>query len=555
MPYGDADALAAAVDDTVAAVVLEPIQGENGVVVPAGRLPGPGPGALRRRRRAALGRRGADRDGPGRLLAGPRRRGRDRRPRHRGQGAGQRVPDRGLHRQRPGGHPAGSGQPRQHLRRQPGGGDRRAGGDRGDRAGRAARAGERPRRPPGRRRARPRPSDRSPAYAAAACCARSPWPPRSPRPSPTPRWTPASSSTPRGRTCSGWPRRWWSPPTSWTPSSPRCPACWTRAGMTLRHFLADDDLTAAEQAAVLDLADALKADPYKISPLAGPRSVALLFDKPTLRTQTSFSAGVVELGGFPMIVDGRLAQIGEREPVADIARVLGRQCAAIVWRTFGQDRIEEMAAYAGVPVVNALTDQFHPCQVLADLHDHPGAPGPAGRADPGLRRRRRQQHGPLLPAGRRPGRPARPDRCAGGVLSPTRTSWSGPRRWPPRPAAACRSPSRPPRRWPAPTWSPPTPGSRWAGDRRPGPVQPLRPVRGDRRAARPARPTRSCCTACPPTAARRSRPTVLDGPRRWSGTRPRTGGTCRRRCWPSSSDPLTTVRGTSHDRRPPAGAC
>jgi ornithine carbamoyltransferase len=137
--------------------------------------------------------------------------------------------------------------------------------------------------------------------------------------------------------------------------------------MTLRHFLADDDLTAAEQAAVLDLADKLKADPFAIRPLAGPRSVALLFDKPTLRTQTSFSAGVVELGGFPMIVDGRLAQIGEREPVADVARVLGRQCAAIVWRTFGQDRIEELAAYAGVPVVNALTDRYHPCQALADL--------------------------------------------------------------------------------------------------------------------------------------------------------------------------------------------
>ncbi len=137
--------------------------------------------------------------------------------------------------------------------------------------------------------------------------------------------------------------------------------------MTCRHFLADDDLTASEQTAVLDLADALKADPFKISPLAGPRSVALLFDKPTLRTQTSFSAGVVELGGFPMIVDGRLAQIGEREPVADVARVLGRQCAAIVWRTFGQDRIEQMAAYAGVPVVNALTDRHHPCQALADL--------------------------------------------------------------------------------------------------------------------------------------------------------------------------------------------
>ncbi len=137
--------------------------------------------------------------------------------------------------------------------------------------------------------------------------------------------------------------------------------------MTLRHFLADDDLTAAEQVAILDLADAFKADPYRISPLAGPRSVALLFDKPTLRTQASFSAGIAELGGFPMIIDGRLAGIGVRESVADTARVLGRQCAAVVWRTFAQSRIEEMAAYAGVPVINALTDEFHPCQVLADL--------------------------------------------------------------------------------------------------------------------------------------------------------------------------------------------
>lgn len=135
----------------------------------------------------------------------------------------------------------------------------------------------------------------------------------------------------------------------------------------VRHFLRDDDLSADEQRWVLELALRLKADRFALQPLAGPRTVAVLFDKPTLRTQVSFTAGVVELGGYPMVVDGKLAQIGVRESVADTARVLGRQVAAIVWRTYEQARLEEMAAHAGVPVVNALTDQFHPCQVLADL--------------------------------------------------------------------------------------------------------------------------------------------------------------------------------------------
>jgi ornithine carbamoyltransferase len=147
-----------------------------------------------------------------------------------------------------------------------------------------------------------------------------------------------------------------------------------------RHFLRDDDLSPAEQHAVLDLADQMKADRHRHRPLTGPRSVALIFDKPTLRTQLSFSVGVAELGGHPIIVDGRLAGIGERESIADSTRVIARQVAAIVWRTFGQERIEEMAAISPVPVVNALTDQFHPCQVLADLQtirEHCG--GLAGR--------------------------------------------------------------------------------------------------------------------------------------------------------------------------------
>lgn len=134
-----------------------------------------------------------------------------------------------------------------------------------------------------------------------------------------------------------------------------------------RHFLRDDDLTPAEQAEVLALAARLKAEPFSQQPLAGPHTVAMVFDRPTLRTQVSFAAGIAELGGNPMTVDGGLAAMGKREGVEDVARVLGRQASAIVWRTAHQSDIDTMAAYAGVPVVNALTDEFHPCQLLADL--------------------------------------------------------------------------------------------------------------------------------------------------------------------------------------------
>ena len=149
----------------------------------------------------------------------------------------------------------------------------------------------------------------------------------------------------------------------------------------VRSFLRDDDLTPAEQAQVLDLAATLKAAPYDHKPLAGPRTVATIYDKPTLRTQSSFSAGIAELGGHPMLVDGSLAGIGVRESVADVARILGRQASMIVWRTFAQSHLDEMAQRSGVPVINALTDEFHPCQLLADLltiREHRADAGLAG---------------------------------------------------------------------------------------------------------------------------------------------------------------------------------
>lgn len=135
----------------------------------------------------------------------------------------------------------------------------------------------------------------------------------------------------------------------------------------MRHFLRDDDLSPSEQREVLELALVLRQQRHLHQPFSGPQAVAVLFDKPSTRTRVSFAAGIAELGGYPLVLDAASSQMGRGESIADTAKVLGRQVSAIVWRTFGQDRLEEMAQYAGVPVVNALTDSFHPCQILADL--------------------------------------------------------------------------------------------------------------------------------------------------------------------------------------------
>ncbi|MBV0895187.1 ornithine carbamoyltransferase [Microbacterium sp. NC79] len=134
-----------------------------------------------------------------------------------------------------------------------------------------------------------------------------------------------------------------------------------------RHFLRDDDITPAEQAEILDLAVQLKADRWSQQPLAGPQTVAVIFDKSSTRTRVSFAVGIADLGGSPLIISTANSQLGGKETPADTARVLERQVAAIVWRTYAQAGLEEMAAGTRVPVVNALSDDFHPCQLLADL--------------------------------------------------------------------------------------------------------------------------------------------------------------------------------------------
>ncbi|MGC5646436.1 UNVERIFIED_CONTAM: ornithine carbamoyltransferase [Kocuria sp. CPCC 205274] len=136
--------------------------------------------------------------------------------------------------------------------------------------------------------------------------------------------------------------------------------------MTPRHFLVDTDLSQQEQTEVLELAARLKTDRWAHRPYAGPQTVAVIFDKTSTRTRVSFSAGIADLGGNPLMINPGESQLG-KESVADTARVFSRMASTIVWRTYAQSGLEEMAAAATVPVVNGLSDDYHPCQILADL--------------------------------------------------------------------------------------------------------------------------------------------------------------------------------------------
>jgi len=135
----------------------------------------------------------------------------------------------------------------------------------------------------------------------------------------------------------------------------------------MRHFLRDDDLDPAEQSEVLDLAAIMKADRYGHRPLAGPKGVAVIFERQSLRTRVSFEVGIAELGGQPVVIDARTTHFGRGESIEDAARVLSRYVSAVVIRSGPDERVLALAGAATVPVINALTDGFHPCQILADL--------------------------------------------------------------------------------------------------------------------------------------------------------------------------------------------
>jgi ornithine carbamoyltransferase len=133
-----------------------------------------------------------------------------------------------------------------------------------------------------------------------------------------------------------------------------------------RDFLAIPDFTADELYALLQLAADMKARRVDGRPLTG-KTIGLIFEKSSTRTRVSFEAGAFQLGGHALFLSSRDIQLGRGEPVRDTARVLSRYVDGLMVRTFGHDRIEELAEFATVPVINGLTDLLHPCQVLADL--------------------------------------------------------------------------------------------------------------------------------------------------------------------------------------------
>ena len=135
--------------------------------------------------------------------------------------------------------------------------------------------------------------------------------------------------------------------------------------LNARHIISSTDLSPAETLDLLRLASKLKTSDQP-QPLKG-KTVALLFEKPSLRTKVSFQVATTQLGGASLFLGPDEVGLGRREPVADVARVLSRMVDAVVVRTFAQKTLEEMARYSSVPVINALSDAEHPCQALADL--------------------------------------------------------------------------------------------------------------------------------------------------------------------------------------------
>ncbi|MCI0532076.1 MAG: ornithine carbamoyltransferase, partial [candidate division Zixibacteria bacterium] len=133
-----------------------------------------------------------------------------------------------------------------------------------------------------------------------------------------------------------------------------------------RDFLSNLDFSAKEMGEILKLSSSLKKGTVKAQPLKG-KSVALIFHKPSLRTRISFEVGISQLGGHPIYITDKEIELGKRETVSDAAKVLSRYVSMIVIRTFAHQDVVQLARHASVPVINALTDLLHPCQIASDI--------------------------------------------------------------------------------------------------------------------------------------------------------------------------------------------
>lgn len=149
--------------------------------------------------------------------------------------------------------------------------------------------------------------------------------------------------------------------------------------MSIRHFLSLSDITADELNTLIQGAIALKKEHKAgvINKQLEQKVLGMVFEKSSTRTRVSFESGIAQLGGSALFLSPRDTQLGRGEPVEDSARVLSRMVDIIMIRTFGHDIVERFAEYSQVPVINALTDSFHPCQLLADIQtyvEHRGSP-------------------------------------------------------------------------------------------------------------------------------------------------------------------------------------
>jgi len=156
------------------------------------------------------------------------------------------------------------------------------------------------------------------------------------------------------------------PPSAGTSLKPvkRMPAPKSLPRMGASDFTRDLDLSQDELLSLLDLTQQLKSQPSRFAKALAGRYISLLFEKPSLRTRLTFELAAKQLGGDAVVSVG---PIGDREPLKDVARNLDRWTNAIVARTFSQKTIDELAYWSSVPVINALSDRFHPCQALADV--------------------------------------------------------------------------------------------------------------------------------------------------------------------------------------------